>query len=357
METHHTEAGQVSGPTPSIATAREYIVTHDIGRLFQCFSRAPVDLKVPPQNDPLFVGFRDGLVSIIANALPNVNIRAIAMDELSNDILASAMNHNRTVRDAFVVSTCSEIASPRHGATLEINRLYDLSGSFIGLGPRPGHNSIDNQIDAIVKAANGSPIVLVEDGGFSGTTLQFVIEKFHSRCVRLSAVVVGFCFPEARQLLEEYLKGINFDGELIMVQEVAKPVDWMPDHDFVPFGPNCGRVYGIRHGNASPIPYREPSAECSYLSFSFPYLQPFGDPESWASIPKSASNALSRFCLSHTIEIFREMETLNKRRLKIRDIVSTCPRTSVPIDVRHPHFPNASESIVNLLCEARQIIT
>lgn len=357
MEEHHTqtEAQPIHGIAPTVQ--REYVITSDLENQIQKFSKAPVSLRVPPRGDRVYTDFQNGLVKHIEASMPSASIHTISMDDLSDEILREAMRKKSLIKDAFIVSTCSEIATPRHGCVLEINRIYDAYGQFLGLGPRPDHSKIDGQISSIMNAANGAPIVLVEDGAFSGGTLKYVMEKLHRKCVKVAAVVVGFCFPAAHQLLNDCFANINFEGDFVTIEEIDTPIDWMPDHDFFPFAPNCGRIYGIKHGESEPVPYREPAANCSYLSFSFPYLQPFGDPENWATIPKHRVNSLSQFCLNSAIELFRQMETLNRKTLTISDIVGTCPRTSVPIDIGTPRFPGPETSVVQYLCGAREIIS
>lgn len=160
----------------------------------------------------------------------------------------------------------------------------------------------------------------------------------------LSAVTAGICFPPAIERLRK-----DFNGELVIVQEVEKPYDWMPDHDFVPFVPNCGRVFGGLFGK-DVLPYYTHDG----LSYCFPYILPFGDPTKWASIPKDHAYSFSGLCLEEAYKLFGMLDKLNNRGITPIDLLGSAPRISVPMSVGSSQLPNSDTPISEFLSEVRQ---
>jgi hypothetical protein len=140
-----------------------------------------------------------------------------------------------------------------------------------------------------------------------------------------------------------------FDGDIIIMREVGVPYEWMPDHDFIPFAPNCGRVYGGKFGREI-LPYYTHDG----MSYSIPYILPFGDPANWASIPQKNVVEFSEFCLRAARHMFREIENLNKRDITVKDLIGSTPRISMPMSKGSTQLPNTNMSITDFLTEVLQ---
>lgn len=263
------------------------------------------------------------------------------MEELSMQILAKAHELRKNLlKESTVVSSCLEIASVRRGLVLEVNRIIDFRGEMLGIGPRPGCPPISEQIRGIKTLAADRPIIIVEDGSFSGKTLSRVLGEFKEIGVEVSAVVLGFMFPEALTLLSRHFK-----GELIVINEINHVIDWMPDHDFFPFVPNCGRVVGVSINGGN-----YPFFNYDGASYSIPYVLPFSPMRDWASLPKDFENKISLFCMQSSLEIFKLLEKMNNgKEFRIGDIVGVRPLVSIPISVRQKMLPGVDTKVRSFL--------
>jgi hypothetical protein len=280
-------------------------------------------LTTPEISNPFFGEVRDHLIGFIERAQPEVEVYPISMPRLVGDILSQAQDlHRNLMQDSFTVSTCIEITTPMHGQTLDVNRLIDADGKLIGIGPRPGYPCIDEQIASIAASAQGKPIVIVEDGAFTGNTIVYLLKRFERRGVNIAGIVLGLLFPKAKELIEA-----NFHGELVVAEPITKEImEWMPDHDFFPCIPNSGRVIGHKIGDEF-----YPVYSFNGFSFSVPYVQPFGPMDQWASISDQHLGwEMSLYCLNKTIEIYEMLEHLNGRRITTKDFKAKKPSISIP---------------------------
>jgi hypothetical protein len=318
---------------------KTYILTCALGSKVKAIRQ--LGLKTPGERDPFFTEFQTEMVKRIENSVPGCEVMMLPMDELADTILSKALSLKSKLKEALVVSSCAEIAVPRRGCILEINRLVDEKGEILGLGPRPGTIPLNQQIGHISRVCDGRSVVLMEDGSFTGSTLSFIIDEFAKFDTRIAAVVVGFIFPAAKEKILNKLQ-----GDLVEIAVVNDIVDWMPDYDFVPFVPNCGRPLGVKLAkNVYPFYSLEGA------SYSFPYLSTFAPISDWASIPKLSARAFSLFCLQKTLELFELLEKTNNAEIKIGDLVSIMPRISVPICVGDIAFPKLDTGVTEYLHE------
>ena len=316
---------------------REYLLVTDLANRVQCFRAA--GLKVPDQDHDFFSETCEVLAELVQECLLGPVVRVINMQDLSYAILSRAHEIAGGFDSAYIVSSCTEIASPAHGTTLEINRLVDYQGNILGIGPRPGYPSIESQILSIMATAGDRPIIVMEDGVFSGRTLCDVVHRLGKN---VTAIVVGFVFPEGRDILCK-----EFDEkQLHIIESVNDPADWVPDHDFFPFIPNCGRVLGaMMNGKAYPF------YDYDGFPFAIPYLMPFSPMKEWTGLEVVAKMAeLSRYCLYRTIELFRLIGEMNGRLIRPSDLRGCKPRICLPFQVGRGTLPSIrDESICDFL--------
>ncbi|MDO8669636.1 MAG: hypothetical protein Q7K65_05065 [Candidatus Buchananbacteria bacterium] len=318
---------------------KTYILTFDLSSKLKLLRT--VGLKVPDAKDAIFTEIKNDLTSMVKSCFTDVSVIAVNMEDLSEEILSRAMEHGSSLKDAMVVSTCLEISSLKRGQAIEINRLIDRSGKIIGLGPRPGHGPLESQIQSIAAICRDRSVILMEDGTFTGGTLLQILGMFKEHRINVAAVVLGFAFEAALKNLDR-----QFNGDVFVVEKLGKFIDWMPDHDFFPFVPNCGRVIGIPWNGCSLPFYTHNGA-----SYSVPYILPFCPMTKWTSIPEDKALSFSKYCLERDLEIFRELERLNGRRLIIGDLMNIYPRVSIPITVGQKHLPHLDASITEFLSD------
>ena len=297
-----------------------YVVTYDVASRLQAFR--PKTLSIPLPNDPLFERFHMGLFQKIQQALPGITIDTIEMGELRRKIWEQVEMRVTDLGHQAVLSTCQEIAdsNPKsEDLLLNINRLFNTDGQLIGHGPRPGFEPLTKQFDDLVKKIAGRFVVLIEDGAFSGGTLRSVLHELNSRGITVTAIVIGFCCTRAKFVL-----GHVFKGELVIVHPIENLLDWIPDHDLIPFIPNCGRVLG-EASNHSFMPVRSFEG----FSYAYPFILPFGKIEEWASLPIEGALDLSRLCLETSIELFGRLGV----KMTIGELLRANPRASIPIEI------------------------
>ena len=320
-----------------------YVVTYDVDSRLQAFRSG--NLKVPHQHDPIFGSFHRLLFEKMRVALPDVNIHTIGMSKVRIKIWKEVETRIQDMHNQVVLSTCQEIAdsNPKsEGLVLNINRLFNIQGEMIGHGPRPGFKSLDEQFKDLEKMIAGRSVVLIEDGAFTGGTLRFVLNQLSEMGLKVTALVMGFCCTRAHAVLKEV-----FPGELVIVDPLENLVDWIPDHDLIPFIPNCGRVLGERLSSGYVPVQTATGASCAY-----PYILPFGNMEKWATMPAEGARDLSRFCLDTSIEIFSQV---GDGRVTIGEVLIACPRVSLPIEMgTHMVLPSFDTEVVNFLKEVRK---
>ncbi|MDQ3014844.1 MAG: hypothetical protein M3Q73_03200 [bacterium] len=316
-----------------------FVITNDVGTRIS--GLRSIGLKTPDADDSIFKEFHAGLVEHVSKMLPEVKVVTYDMAELVDEIWSQAIQLKTDLASAVVVSTCAELAVTRRGHIIEMNRLVDVNGDIIGFGPRPGTALLSKQVASIAALASGKSVVIAEDGAFSGSTIDFLVKQFAQRHVEVAAVVVGICFPAAVENLSK-----SFKGRLMVIEETEKPFEWMPDHDFLPFVPNCGRVLGTMFGDEG-VPFYTHDG----VSFCFPYVLPFGDPVKWASIPQQHAPRFSLFCLEQSLKIYSHLDKLNDRRLTIRDLSGSAPAVSMPMSRGKGRLPTIDMPVSDFLGE------
>ena len=325
-----------------------YVVTYDVASRLQSFRTGT--LKVPYQNDPLFKSFHSHLLKKMQRALPHVTIHTITMDAIRRKIWKQVDRRIQNKQTQVALSTCSEIADSNlksEGLVLNINRLFNTDGEIIGHGPRPRFEALDKQLDTLVAQIAGRSIVLTEDGAFTGGTLRYVLKNLNERGLKVTAIVIGFCCTMGLTVLQEV-----FDGELVIVDPLENLIDWIPDHDLIPFIPNCGRVLGERVSESF-----APVRTLDGVSCAYPYILPFGKMGEWATLPPEGVRDISKLCLDTSIKLFSHIKGHRGHKITIGELMQINPRVSMPIGIgSHKDIPPFDTEVVGFLEQMRRIL-
>jgi hypothetical protein len=276
------------------------------------------------------------------DALPGISVHALHVHELAQSFFDGQLDRLE------VVSTCAEIALefPK-GNVLNLNRLFDRKGNLIGYGPRPGALPLREQFDNLAAKLAGRPFALVEDGVFTGGTFRFVLSQFETRGARPSLLALGFSTREMRLRLEG-----EFGRPIQVVHEIGNLVDWIADHDLVPFTPGCGRIIGESVPEGF-IPFRTPEG-CACAS---PYVLPFGIPEDWANLPSHVALSISAYCLEASIGFFSRFSKADGTPVLIRDLARNYPNIPLPVAVGNGAVPPLDLEVAAFLREAKSKLT
>lgn len=344
--------------------SKHYIFTKDLPGKVQ-YLNTHFGLEVPGIDDPIFEEIDGELVNLIEALLSeDTKIVPIDMHDLAREMASKALAYdpNKKLGKSTIVGTCREVADMSNGYVINVNRIIDPTGTSLPinsngggkkLGPRPGFHSIDRQIASIAQL---SPIVLVEDGSFSGGTVKFLLERFAAARIPVNALVIGIAFPEALEVINE-----TFRGDLIIagVEECdgSKLVDWMPDHDFLPFVPNCGKVVGYETNG-----YLYPHYNMEGYSYAVPYLTPFISREmfrDWTGLPMdlerddprlgNIARIFSMKCVELSQKLYKHLAKLNDRELCIGDLQSGYRHVSIPFMIGAHHYFDKETSVLDAL--------
>ncbi|KKU68207.1 MAG: hypothetical protein UX89_C0006G0031 [Parcubacteria group bacterium GW2011_GWA2_47_16] len=315
------QASPQSAELPHTEPKKQYIITQTLGGVLRSLKATnliiPSAERIARGEETILSGIR----SLTKDQ--NTEVVAIPMDEQCDKISAAVHKVKKACPTATIVSTAPLLSFENGGICVEMSRIVDLQGKLIGIGSRPGHPSIERQLARHDRMIQEQPVIVAEDGSFTGSSLQHLLAKLQERRARVQAVVLGILFPQAKEAVRKVYK-----GEIITCYDFSNPTDWMPSHDFVPFTPNAGRVVGFEFGaNAFPIYLYDGASIC------MPYILPYGKPDDWASLPpeRFGLRNFSLLCLHLAHDLFEETERLNEKHILISDVWDTRPRTSIPI--------------------------
>lgn len=330
--------------------AEKYLLTCDLGLKLAYLRQS--GLLAPDPEDFLLVSIQNRLIADLQAALAPCDLISIHMSKLSVEIL-SAIHAQGPLAQTLIVSTCPEIRPPAHSVHLEINRVYSLEGRKLGLGPRPGHPPLREQLSSISVLAREKRVVLVEDGIFSGSTIRATVELLRARHIHIDLIVAGFAFAESRSELER----LESEGiQVTLVHQFGRLRDWMPDHDFFPFVPGSGRVVGVNPFiDGVDNDHLLPLYSYNQATYAFPYLQPFTrDPEvweDWTGIDRVSAREFSQNRMADAYRLFEHLEALNGRQIRLGDIMHAQQRVSIPVGVGQRAFPSLDMRILDFLTQ------
>ncbi len=140
--------------------------------------------------------------------------------------------------------------------------------------------------------------ILIDDVVFSGSTTLKIVEEIAARNIRITKVIASVAIQGA----EERLANAGIE----VVADILYPAvhDEVCMRDFVIGAPDGGRNVVSSEG------YYEAA----------PYVMPFGDVNSWATIPENFSREFSRVAIAASIEIWRDVDRKNGRQITVAEL-------------------------------------
>jgi hypothetical protein len=320
---------------------KSYIITSSLLKKIRIL-KTSIGLTITDNDIAFCQELMNDIKCFMSRYFKGVNFIFIDMDELGDEIFASAVKKRTSITGATLLSTCSEFTELHKGKSLQINRIFDRSGHKIGLGPRPGYPTIDEQVSQFMASFRGDSIVIIEDGAFTGTTLTYLTKRFMEAGAKIESIIIGFAFPRALESIREV-----YTGEIIEIQSMSNIIDWMPDHDFFPFLPNCGRVVGHSWGGVNLPLYGHDGA-----AFCIPYVMPFVDRDTmqaWTGIPKLYCQEFSDYFMDKAFTFFKKLEMELGEKLSVKHLLNTSPRICIPLSVNQTTLPDVHASVTQFL--------
>lgn len=160
-------------------------------------------------------------------------------------------------------------------------------------------DSVDAQVENIVKSLNTNKIVLADDVVFTGSALRKIISKFNKYNVEVVGVISSICMEESYNYFNDNLKG-GLKTNYILENGV---IDQVCERDFY-FGIAGSGILVNTRGCFSKAPY----------------FKPFGSPYERASIPLEYEDYFSDGCIERSIYLWENIDKKKNRETLISEL-------------------------------------
>lgn len=160
-------------------------------------------------------------------------------------------------------------------------------------------DSVDVQVENIVKSLNTNKIVLADDVVFTGSALRKIISKFKKYNVDVVGVISSICMEESYNYFNDNLKG-GLKTNYILENGV---IDQVCERDFY-FGIAGSGILVNTRGCFSKAPY----------------FKPFGSPYERASIPLEYEDYFSDGCIERSIYLWENIDKKKNRETLISEL-------------------------------------
>lgn len=256
---------------------KPYVVSEDIDVLLERWAKRH-SFQLPPAS--FFKRLRKQMVCVFTKMFTNVEFIP------SRDLVNPSSPDD--VRGLPFVTLDRVYADTPY--RIELSRTVGSDLSDGPVGTRGGAPDLQTQLATLKGALNGqTDIVIYDDVVFSGHFLSEACRTIEGAGLRIRKVLCGIGIDEG---VERVTQG---GWSIECLKTYAEVVDQVCERDFYP-GVDCsGRTLA------------------SNPTFGLPYLRPFGDPVKWASIPAECAADFSRFCITQSIDLFREIGRVSGR--------------------------------------------
>lgn len=286
--------------------ADHYVLTQDVGPLIErwCAQRG---LRAPSKFffQHFFNELARNISAVFRDSGHPVNVIRIWASDLSK-LIAETVSRFQSGKTKTV--SLDRIYA-RADFYIDVSRaeepLSEGGWKFIGLAPRAGFPSLNEQLSSIIgQLTPANEVVLIDDGLWSGSTLSAITTALEDAGLKIRKIVVG--------IMVEAEDRYGLHSRVVYGKQIPSVVDWVCERDFIPGISLSGRSVGQLNGHPTPT-MLSPSVGALYL----PGL---GDAEKWASLPSEAGREFSAFCIDEARMIFAEIARLNQRQLALGDL-------------------------------------
>ncbi|OGG47632.1 hypothetical protein A3D66_01240 [Candidatus Kaiserbacteria bacterium RIFCSPHIGHO2_02_FULL_50_9] len=263
-------------------SALPYVVSADVRLLLEGWAKT-ADFKMPEER--FFEELREEFSTYMKKIFPSFEFLH------ENTILAEMQE---LMKECGLPIVSLDRAYWHSNLAIELSRNVGTDMSDLGLAPRSGTPSLEQQVSFI--ASQAVEVVLVDDVIFSGDLIESVITSLKRCGVGVRAVYAAVGVANGVNRVQQHVEKVR----CIRLYRAVR--DEVCERDFYPGVPFSGRslVGGDNVG--------------------LPYVLPFGNPVEWASIPQDCVDDFSRFCIRQTRTLFREIGRVSEREVRCCDL-------------------------------------
>jgi len=294
-----------------------YVVTEDLHTVMAQWAEES-GFVIPDENyfDHNHLHLRQHLETALNTPTNTVLVESLPYEMISEKLNINTLNfvdrHGNLFGYDKVVSLdhIYGTALPCRHEMLEISRVVNEEGEDIGYTPRGNYKSIEEQVAILSQGIES--VLLVDDGLWTGKTVEHIINLFNSNKIEVVGVVVGVRINKGE---------LPFLYKAVETYDRFRPVlDWVCERDF---------FFGAPYGGRS---------VAGYTRIGMYYPSNSVTLSNWASV--NDDGAFRQFCLQASIDLFRRIEKLSSKPVLLGDLAR------VPYEMR---MRSESEEFVPLL--------
>ena len=235
------------------------------------------------QEDPSLMGYINGYFCRLQEILESdfETVEAFDQSKIDTELIKLIGGSTPIVMDRYLLN---QLQCDR----LELSRYANGSK-----GPRPGADSIQDQLESLTNTlSNETDVVLVDDGTFSGGSLAYAATILEKSGINISRSVCYFYNPAVAME--------NFEASV----PLKNMIDWIDSRDLSILG---GRYNSLSSGDIVTVPY----------------MAPFSDGSSASLAGRNLFPEISRFLIESEYQLFEALDLLgiNFGQLKSRGFV------------------------------------
>ena len=313
------------------ASQREYIISDDLADTVDLLS---LPLRFPNRvPERVLTQVKAILYQGLVDAMPQDRVNFLNVPSMREDLTRKAKELQNKFHAAIITMDTHYVAPDDKNRIfpLQTSRIYDdVTGHYVGRGPRPFYSSLETQIDEIIADAKGKPVILAESGLSSGGTVRMIIEMLKQKGVETKALCVGLGEVEAMiGLLHDYP-----DLEVHALVGLHNVIDWTELKDLLAFVPDSGQTVGRRSKEGLLLPLYHHRLITGY---TIPY--PLGRIKRWTALSDEGAALMRVAGLRASLALFKGVEQANGgKHFTFDDLLSLNELTRYRVKVTLPWF-------------------
>ncbi len=279
---------------------KKYILSQDVGLLIGDWARRN-GFNIP--GPKYFEGMTNEIAADIQYLFDSNNKKVAVEVLLAKKIIHAVNKKIKNDRKDFVISL--EKAYFACDAHLEVSRtvkFYNSHWQELGEMARPGCLSFEEQIRIIARKAKNKKVVLLDDGCWTGHSIEKISGALSSANVNIEKIVFGIMIDRGPIKAAAPI-------ESIFVFPEKDVLDWVCERDFVPGTPLGGKTVSDENDDDN-------------FNVGAYYLFGMGDFKNWASLDfdDETIKMFTRRRLRQAAKLFEKIGDLSKRPVLLNDM-------------------------------------